>query len=119
MNTSEDSGGADEKRCNHMNPKFSSYHPIIPKNYTPAWKLDMKNRERLVENAKTKPIPHDGLETTLYLEKRERFSSGEDRKEVIKKATDFSENRMLRPWFHSPLSKYQSKLMFYRTDGNS
>ena len=109
----KDSSG---KPASQIKPKFSNYHPIIPKNYTPAWKLDMKNRELIVENAQSKPIPHDGLETTLYLEKRERFSSGEERQEVMNKVPDISEERMLRPWFHSPLSKHQSKLMFYRVE---
>ena len=105
-----------EKPASQIKPKFSIYHPIIPKNYTPAWKLDMKNRELIVENAQSKPIPHDELETTLYLEKRERFSSAEDRQEVMNKVPDVSEERMLKPWFHSPLSKHQSKLMFYRVE---
>lgn len=105
-----------EKPASQTKPKFSNYHPIIPKNYTPAWKLDMKNRGLIVENAQSKVIPHDGLETTLYLEKRERFSSSEDRQEVMNKVPDVSEERMLRPWFHSPLSKYQSKLMFHRVE---
>ena len=29
--------------------RFSSHHPMIPKRYVPAWQLDMKNRERIME----------------------------------------------------------------------
>lgn len=30
-------------------PVFSRYHPVIPKRYTQAFKLDMKNRNLIVE----------------------------------------------------------------------
>lgn len=92
--------------------RFSNHHPIIPENYTPAWKLDMVNRERIVENAKLGNIPQNGVQTTLYLEKRERLSQSESRESIMKRTDEISRNRILRPWFHSPLSKHQSTLMF-------
>lgn len=93
--------------------KFSSYHPIIPKNYTPAWKQDMQNRSLIIENATYANLSYNGTDTSLYLEKRERLSSppSETREEIMKGTNDVSRDRKLRPWFHSPLSKYQSTLM--------
>ena len=97
-------------------PKFSSYHPVIPQSYTPAWKLDMNNRDIIVENAKMGNLPYDGTETTLYLENRERLSRSEPKESVMNKSMDIPRDRLLRPWFHSPISKYQSTLMFRSTD---
>ena len=41
-------------KLTHVSPdpgpdRFSSHHPMIPKRYVPAWQLDMKNRERIIE----------------------------------------------------------------------
>lgn len=92
--------------------KFSSYHPIIPKIYTPAWKLDMKNRDRIIENCKEANIPYQEIEATLYLEKRERlYKEGCKYKSSTKDFERLREKQLKQP-LHSPLSKYQSTLMF-------
>ena len=93
-------------------PTFSRYHPVIPKIYTPAWKLDMSNRNRIVENCHLAELPYRGSEATLYLEKRERLNNAEPRDLVMSKSMKVPRERLLQPWFHSPLSKYQSSLMF-------
>ena len=55
-------------------PKFSAYHPVIPKLYTPEWKLDMKNRASIVQNCKLAGVQYAPKDASLYLEKRERVS---------------------------------------------
>ena len=94
--------------------KFSSYHPMIPKSYTPSWKQDMVNRDTIRENVTLSRLPYTGTQTSLYLEKRERLSAAEPRDSINSKvsAEEIASERVLQPWFHSPLSKYQSTLMF-------
>ena len=55
-------------------PKFSAYHPVIPKLYTPEWKLDMTNRASIVLNCKLAGVQYAPKDASLYLEKRERVS---------------------------------------------
>ena len=49
-------------------PKFTPYHPLIPKLYISAWKQDMKNRDLIVENCNLAGLPYQA-EDSLYLEK--------------------------------------------------
>uniref|UniRef100_A0A7M5XC61 Uncharacterized protein n=1 Tax=Clytia hemisphaerica TaxID=252671 RepID=A0A7M5XC61_9CNID len=94
--------------------KFSAYHPVIPKNYTPAWKQDMKNRTLITENAKLANIEYNGTQSTLYLEKRERVVPSEPIRDT--KALGTSTEGFIPP-MHSSLSKYQSSLMFRTSHG--
>ncbi|XP_065051739.1 sperm-associated microtubule inner protein 10-like [Rhopilema esculentum] len=93
-------------------PVFSRYHPVIPKRYTPAFKHDMKNRNLIVENCKIAGLHYGPEETSLYLEKRERFSCAEPRERVKAKSLQIPRDLQLRPSLYSPLSKYQSSLSF-------
>ena len=95
---------------------FSAYHPIIPKNYTPAWKQDMKNRTLIVENAKSSNLDYNGTESTLFLEKRERLAHHRQNEERNQELVLTKQNNI--PPMHSSLSKYQSSLMFRKTDEN-
>ena len=97
---------------NDKGTKFSSYHPVIPKIYTPAWKLDMKNRDRIIENCKQANISYQEIEATLYLEKRERLYKGGCKDNSSTKDFERLREKQLQQPLHSPLSKYQSGLMF-------
>jgi len=90
--------------------KFSAYHPVIPKLYTPAWKLDMPNRARIVENCKRAGVQYRPTEASMYIEKRERITA--ESQEESNNSIEVPREKMLRPSLHSPLSKYQSSLMF-------
>jgi len=98
-------------------PKFSKYHPVIPRRYVPEWKNDMKNRELIVKNCEQSGIipkgPHD---ESLFLDKRERLNEVEPRPRVDAKRPYLSRYDMLRPEFHTAQSKYQSSLMFRKDD---
>lgn len=100
-------GNTKKKDC----PKFSAYHPVIPKLYTPAWKLDMKNRDRIIENCQLSRQPYQEIDAALYLEKRERLNSSSATIESSK-SLELTRNKQLKPSLHSHLSKYQSSLMF-------
>merc|ERR1712224_1054080 len=65
-------------------PKFTPYHPLIPKLYICAWKQDMKNRDLIVENCKLSELSYQA-EDSLYLEKRERLNNVEPRDVVMRK----------------------------------
>ena len=45
----------------------------------------------------------------------ERLNNVEPQKMVNSKSIKVPRDRLLRPWFHSPLSRYQSSLMFRKT----
>ena len=45
----------------------------------------------------------------------ERLNNVEPQKMVDSKSIKVPRDRLLRPWFHSPLSRYQSSLMFRKT----
>ena len=45
----------------------------------------------------------------------ERLNNVEPQKMVNSKSIKVPRERLLRPWFHSPLSRYQSSLMFRKT----
>ena len=110
--------------------RFSSYHPIIPKDYTPGWIQDMKNRELIVQNANLCNLPYQGTELTLFLENRERlaFKESQDNATATMNSTTANnfqtqdrseggrrrvEERSKRIPLHSPLSKYQSSAKFF------
>nr|XP_002129969.1 testis-expressed protein 43-like isoform X1 [Ciona intestinalis] len=95
-------------------PNFSRLHPVIPKRYVPEWKTDMKNRNKLIQNAKLAEIypgPHD---ESLFLEKRERLTLGEKRDFVESKTISADRKTLLSPPFPSHMSRYQSELMYRR-----
>ena len=100
------------KTCSQSNPKFSQYHPVIPKLYTPAWKLDMKNRDRIVENCKLAHLPYQANDKALYLEKHERLNDAEPRDSIMKRCNIVPREILLKTPLHSALSKYESSLMF-------
>ena len=91
-------------------PKFSPYHPIIPKLYICAWRQDMKNRDRIVENCILSNLSYHA-EDSLYLEKRERLNNVESREVVMQKGVQQPPKNKFKPPLHSALSKYQSSLM--------
>jgi len=91
--------------------KFSAYHPVIPKLYTPAWKIDMSNRARIVENCKLAGVPYQPTEASLYINKRERISQDRPEDSACVVETKTSREKLLRPPLYSHLSKYQSSLM--------
>ena len=96
---------------------FSSYHPIIPKSYTPGWIQDMENRKLIIQNAEACKLPYKGTEVTLFLEKRERLCYKESQENTQTSKTHNHqqlEKRRKRIPLHSPLSKFQSSTMFCR-----
>lgn len=98
-------------------PRFSKFHPVVPMQYVPEWKQDMKNRNLIMKNCEMSGIipkgPHD---ESLFLEKRERMNEVEPRARVDVKKPHISRYDMLYPQFHSPQSKYQSTLMFQKDE---
>ena len=122
------------KETSTISKKFSSYHPIIPKNYTPGWIQDMKNRELIVQNANICNLPYKGTEETLFLENRERlaFKEAQDNATMLSSSTKIKsfqiqervirregiEERSKRIPLHSPLSKYQSSAKFFQHQKN-
>ncbi len=38
-----------DKGTKQRGPRFSNYHPLLPKRYVPAWQLDMKNRAVVIQ----------------------------------------------------------------------
>ena len=122
------------KETSTISKKFSSYHSIIPKNYTPGWIQDMKNRELIVQNANICNLPYKGTEETLFLENRERlaFKEAQDNATMLSSSTKIKsfqiqervirregiEERSKRIPLHSPLSKYQSSAKFFQHQKN-
>ena len=92
-------------------PMFSAYHPVIPKIYTPSWKVDMQNRDQIVENCKLSGLAYNPTEATMYLEKRERLCINQPSVKEIQDC-EIPREKLLKPHLHSPLSKYRSSLMF-------
>lgn len=93
-------------------PKFSKYHPLIPRRYVQGWKNDMKNRKQLISHAVESyiyPGPHD---ESLYLQRRERLNHGEARCCVERKIEPPDRFYLLHPLFYHHLSRYQSGLMY-------
>ncbi|KAK7103830.1 sperm-associated microtubule inner protein 10-like [Littorina saxatilis] len=96
-------------------PAESRLHPIIPQLYVPEWKTDMQNRELITKNAALGGVPNFEHDENLFLEKREQmFYNVEDRNRVDRKYTIPPRAKLLRPDFHSEMSRYQSELMFRR-----
>ncbi|KAL8605776.1 hypothetical protein ACOMHN_059341 [Nucella lapillus] len=96
-------------------PEFSRLHPIIPKLYVQEWKTDMKNRRLITENAGVGGVPNFEHDESLFLEKREQvYYNVENANRVINKYKIPDRAKLLRPDFHSELSRYQSELMFRR-----
>jgi len=105
---------ASNKNVIHHIPKFSNLHPMIPKRYVMEWKTDMKNRTRILQNAKIAgiyPAPHD---ESIFLEKRERLNHGEKRDYVAGKCPPPPRAKLIRPPFHHHFSKFTSELMYRR-----
>ena len=128
------SSSRDQEQTTTASKRFSSYHPIIPKNYTPGWIQDMKNRELIVQNANICNLPYKGTEETLFLENRERlaFKEAQDNATMLSSSTttnnnyqiqesgrrEGTEERSKRIPLHSPLSKYQSSAKFFQHHKN-
>ena len=118
--------------------KFSSYHPIIPKQYTPGWIQDMGNRELIIQNAKMSGLhQYEGVESSLFLDNRERLCLGDTQQMANSTAssgkkghlqhqqqprdrrgtnTTLAANNKRTVPLHSSLSKYQSSIMFRHQD---
>lgn len=107
------------KKKTHVGlPQFSPYHPVIPKLYTPGWKLDMPNRFHIMENCTMAGVVYQPTEASMYWEKRERLDKNGPRKQPNDDGDDDDDDdgipereKLLRPPIHSHLSKYQSSLM--------
>lgn len=99
----------------HSIPVWSRYHPQIPQRYIPQWTQDMENRTLILENCKLSNYPCGPHDKSIYLVHRERLNNVEPQKMVNSKSIKVPRERLLRPWFHSPLSRYQSSLMFRKT----
>lgn len=99
----------------HSIPVWSRYHPQIPQRYIPQWTQDMENRTLILENCKLSNYPYGPHDKSIYLVHRERLNNVEPQKMVNSKSIKVPRERLLRPWFHSPLSRYQSSLMFRKT----
>jgi len=96
-------------------PESSRLHPIIPQLYVQEWKSDMKNRTLITENARLGGIPNYEHDESLFLEKREQVHYNvENANRVECKYQIPSREKLLRPDFHSEMSRYQSELMFRR-----
>ncbi|RMX46397.1 hypothetical protein pdam_00000628 [Pocillopora damicornis] len=96
-------------------PVWSRYHPQIPQRYVPQWTQDMQNRNLILENCKLANYPYGPHDTSIYLVHRERLNNVEPQKMVNSKSIRVPRERLLKPWFHSPLSRYQSSLMSRKT----
>ncbi|XP_029190283.1 testis-expressed protein 43-like [Acropora millepora] len=96
-------------------PVWSRHHPQIPQRYVPPWTHDMKNRGLILENCKLRNYPWGPHDTSIYLTHRERLNNIEPQEMVNSKSIRVARERLLRPWFHSPLSRYQSSLMFRKS----
>ncbi|KXJ28034.1 testis-expressed protein 43 [Exaiptasia diaphana] len=101
-----------EKGTTQSIPVWSRYHPVVPQRYVPQWTQDMVNRNLILENTKLTDYPNGPHDTSVYLCRRERLSNVEPSYMVNSKSIKVPRERLLRPWFHSPLSKFQSSLMF-------
>merc|ERR1712142_979514 len=93
-------------------PESSRLHPIIPPLYVQEWKTDMRNRELITQNAKLGGIPTFEHDENLFLEKREQmYYNVENANRVENKYQIPERAKLLRPDFHSEMSRYQSELM--------
>ncbi|XP_031554243.1 uncharacterized protein LOC116309033 [Actinia tenebrosa] len=101
-----------EKENMQSIPVWSRYHPVIPQRYVPAWTQDMENRTLILENTNATKYPCGPHDTSIYLCRRERLNNVEPSAMVNSKSIKVPRERLLRPWFHSPLSRFQSSLMF-------
>ncbi|XP_076442416.1 sperm-associated microtubule inner protein 10-like [Babylonia areolata] len=98
-------------------PQYSRLHPVIPRLYVQEWKMDMKNRELITQNARLGGIPNFEHDENLFLEKREQmYYNVEDANRVINKYKIPERAKLLRPDFHSEMSRYQSELMCRRDE---
>jgi hypothetical protein len=105
----------DKKDTSVRIPCYSKLHPIIPRLYVPPWKMDMVNRNHILQNATLGGVPTFEHDEPLFLEKREQMCyNSEGRERVDNRYVLPPRCHILKPAIHLHYSRYYSPLMYYR-----